>query len=184
MSPSERSDAELLDSGVPGDFGAFYDRHLGVVSSYVAARVRQPEVMFDLVAETFAGALEKRAQFDPARGPAIGWLIGIARNLIIDSVRRGQVEAASRVRLGMAAVELDDGQLARIIELGSGELRAALGSLPADQREAVLRRVVLDEPYPVIAGQVRCSEQVVRKRVSRGLASLRANLEEGDERPV
>jgi DNA-directed RNA polymerase specialized sigma24 family protein len=42
--------------------------------------------------------LEKRSLFDPARGPAEGWLLGIARNLIVDSVRRGQVEAASRVR--------------------------------------------------------------------------------------
>jgi RNA polymerase sigma factor (sigma-70 family) len=178
MELGKRSDAELLAGDAPGDYGSFYDRHLAVVSSYVASRVRQPELMFDLVAETFARALERRAQFDPARGPAVGWLLGIARNLIADSARRGQVEAASRVRLGMAAVELDDEQLARIVELGRGDLRALLGSIPADQREAVLRRVVLDESYTTIAGQVRCSEQVVRKRVSRGLASLRANLEE------
>jgi RNA polymerase sigma factor (sigma-70 family) len=178
MKLSEGSDAELLASGAPGDYGVFYDRHLGVVSSYVASRVGQPDVMFDLVAETFARALEKRARFDPARGPAVGWLLGIARNLIVDSVRHGQVEAASRVRLGMAGVELDDEQLARIAEHGRGDLRAALGSMPADQREAVLRRVVLDESYTAIAEELRCSEQVVRKRVSRGLASLRANLEE------
>ena len=184
MRATGRSDAELLAGRVPGDFGVFYDRHVRAASSYVAARVRQPEVMFVLLAETFARALENREQFDPARGPAVGWLIGIARNLIVDSARRGQVEAASRVRLGMTAVELDHGQLERITEVGHGDLRAALASLPVDQREAVLRRVVLDESYPLIAGQLRCSEQVVRKRVSRGLAFLRANLEEGDERPV
>jgi RNA polymerase sigma-70 factor (ECF subfamily) len=178
MELSGPSDAELLGSGTPAGYGVFYDRHLGVVRSYVASRVGRPEVMFDVVAETFARALEKRALFDPARGPAVGWLLGIARNLIVDSARRGQVEAVSRVRLGMAAVELDDEQLVRIVEHGRGELRAALGSMPADQREAVLRRVVLDESYTTIAGQLRCSEQVVRKRVSRGLASLRANLEE------
>jgi RNA polymerase sigma-70 factor (ECF subfamily) len=184
MKLSERSDAELLGSGVPGDYGVFYDRHLRVVYGYVASRVRQPEVIFDLVAETFARALEKRALFDAERGPAVGWLLRIARNLIVDSARRGQVEAVSRVRLGMAAVELDDGQLVRIMEPGRDDLRAALGSMPADQREALLRRVVLDESYTTIAGRLRCSEQVVRKRVSRGLASLRANLEEGNERPV
>jgi hypothetical protein len=43
----------------------------------------------------------------------------------------------------MAAAELDDEQLARITDLGRGRLRAALGSIPADQREAVLRWVVL-----------------------------------------
>jgi RNA polymerase sigma factor (sigma-70 family) len=178
MKLSDRLDAELLGSGTPGDYGAFYDRHLGAVRAYVASRVGQPEAMVDLVAETFARALEKRALFDPARGPAVGWLLGIARNLIVDSARRGQVEASSRVRLGMAAVELDDEQLLRIVEHGRDDLRAALGAMPADQREVVLRRVVLDESYTTIAGQLRCSEQVVRKRVSRGLASLRTNLEE------
>ena len=178
MELSERSDVELLGSGVPSDFGLFYDRHLGVVRSYVASRIWQPDLVFDLVAETFARALEKRSQFDPGRGPAVGWLLGIARNLIVDSARRGQVEAVSRVRLGMAAVEVDDEQLMRIAARGTGDLNAALGSMPADQREAVLRRVVLDESYSTIAERLRCSEQVVRKRVSRGLASLRANLEE------
>jgi DNA-directed RNA polymerase specialized sigma24 family protein len=143
MKLSDRLDAELLGSGMPGDYGVFYDRHLGVVCCYVASRVGQPEVMFDLVAETFARALEKRALFDPARGPAVGWLVGIARNLIVDSARRGQVEAVSRVRLGMAAVELDDEQLMGIMEHGRDDVRAALGSMAADQREAVLRRVVL-----------------------------------------
>jgi RNA polymerase sigma-70 factor (ECF subfamily) len=105
-------------------------------------------------------------------------VLGIARNLIADSVRRGQVEAASRVRLGMPIVELVDAQLALIDESGRGDLRTALSSMPADQREAVLRRVVLDESYTAIAQRLRCSEMVVRKRVSRGLASLRASLEE------
>ncbi len=184
MKPQERSDGELLASGCAGDYGAFYDRYLVVVSSYVGTRVGQPEMMFDLVAETFARALERRAQFDPARGSAAGWLLGIARNLIVDAGRRGRVEAASRVRLGMSAVELDDDQLARIVELGRGDLRAALGSLPTAEREAVLRRVVLDESYGAIAQTLRCSEQVVRKRVSRGLSSLRANLEASNDRPV
>jgi RNA polymerase sigma factor (sigma-70 family) len=178
MELSERSDAELLGNRVPSDFGAFYDRHLPLVRSYVLSRVHQPELAFDMVAETFARALEKRALFDPARGPAAAWLLGIAHNLIVDSVRRGQVEASSRARLGMAPVELDDEQLARIVEYGREDVGAALGSIPADQREAVLRRVVLDESYATIAERLQCSEQVVRKRVSRGLASLRANLEE------
>jgi RNA polymerase sigma factor (sigma-70 family) len=174
---AEPSDTELLASRVAADFGWFYDRHLAVVVSFVGARVRQPEAVFDLVAETFARALERREQYDPARGPAIGWLLGIARNLIIDASRRGHIEAVSRVRLGMAPVELDEDQLAAIAERGRVDLRAAFGSMPVDQREAVFRRVVLDESYTAIAGDLRCSEQVVRKRVSRGLQAMRANLE-------
>lgn len=180
MERSRPSDARLLAGGTPGDFGAFYDRHLAAVTAFVGRRVRQPEVIFDLVAETFARALEHRAQYDEARGPAIGWLIGIARNLIMDAARRGQVEAASRIRLGMSPVDLEDEQLEMINEQSAVDLRAALTSLPAEQRDGVLRRVVLEEDYTTIASDLRCSEQVVRKRVSRGLAALRMSL--GGER--
>ena len=177
MATAEDSDASLLASGRPSDFGAFYDRHLAAVSAYVGCRVRQPEVIFDLVAETFARALENRDRYDAGRGPAIAWLLGIARNLILDSFRRGQVEAAGRIRLGMTPVELEDEQLESIARRGRIDLREALASLPAPQREGVIRRVLLDESYAEMARDLRCSEQVVRKRVSRGLAALRANLE-------
>jgi DNA-directed RNA polymerase specialized sigma24 family protein len=50
--------------------------------------------------------------------------------------------------------------------------------LPADQRVAVEARIVDDRSYADIASEMRCSESVVRKRVSRGLATLREQIEE------
>ncbi len=175
---AERSDAELLSGGDGADFGYFYDRYVGAVSAFVGSRVGRPEVVFDLVAETFARALERRGQYDEKREPAVAWLLGIARNLIVDSARRGQVEATSRVRLGMARFKLDDEQLAVVTERAGLGLPAALAALDSVQRDAVIRRVVLEESYAAIAADLRCSEQVVRKRVSRGLARLRTSLEE------
>jgi len=96
---------------------------------------------------------------------------------MIDSARRGEVESESRARLGMARVELDDAQLELIADRADVQLRDALASLEPFQREAVIRRVVLEESYRTIAADLRCSEQVVRKRVSRGLARLREGLE-------
>ena len=37
-----------------------------------------PELAADLTAETFAAALVSVRRFDPARGPAVAWLLGIA----------------------------------------------------------------------------------------------------------
>jgi DNA-directed RNA polymerase specialized sigma24 family protein len=96
---------------------------------------------------------------------------------MIDSARRGQVKSESRERLGMGRVELDDEQVEVIADRADVKLRDALASLEAVQREAVIRRVVLEESYRAIAADLRCSEQVVRKRVSRGLARLRESLE-------
>ena len=96
---------------------------------------------------------------------------------MIDSARRGQVESDSRERVGMGRVELDEEQLEVIADRADVRLRDALVALEAVQREAVIRRVVLEESYRTIAADLRCSEQVARKRVSRGLARLRGSLE-------
>jgi RNA polymerase sigma-70 factor (ECF subfamily) len=53
-----------------------------------------------------------------------------------------------------------------------------LASLPAAERDAVRARVVDERTYASIAAEMRCSELVVRKRVSRGLARLRKKLKE------
>jgi len=173
-----RTDAELLISDVPDDFGRFYERHVGAVVAFFGRRVREPEVVFDLVSETFARAFGRRDQYDPDRGPAVGWLFSIARNLLIDSVRRERVATDGRERLGMARIALDDEQLDRVAERSQVDLESSLAGLPGDQREVLLRRFVLEQSYPEIAADLRCSEQVVRKRVSRGRAALRESLEE------
>ncbi|MBE2314405.1 hypothetical protein DVA67_000340 [Solirubrobacter sp. CPCC 204708] len=63
-----RADVDLLRGGAE-DFGVFYERHVGMVTAYVGRRVRRPELTIDLVAETFARALERRLQFDARRWP-------------------------------------------------------------------------------------------------------------------
>lgn len=173
----DREDSDLL-AGSPADFGTFYERHVEVVTAYVARRVNRSDLVFDLVAETFARALRARHQYDPERGIAVAWLLGIARNLIVDAATRRKVEADARRRLGMQPIALDDEQLERIQERGEYDLGAALRELPLEQREAVLRRVLADDDYTDLAERIGCSEQVVRQRVSRGLSRLRKSLKE------
>ncbi len=168
-----RSDAELL-AATPEDpdaFAAFYRRHVRTVYALVARRARPADVG-DLVAEVFAAALVHRRRYDPARGEAGAWLTGIALNKVAEAGRRGAVEARMCRRLGIripavetAEVQLDSG----------GEL---LTGLPAAQRRVVEARVLDDKPYGQIAREESVSEQVVRKRVSRALRTLRSRLQE------
>jgi RNA polymerase sigma-70 factor (ECF subfamily) len=180
---SEASDAELLAASAeePEAFGLFYRRHVEALLRYLQARTGRPELAADVCAETFARALERADQFDPARGPGRAWLFTIAGSVLIDGMRRGQVEARARRRLGMPPRELTDADIERIEELadaGRGLDPAALvADLPADQREAVLARIVEERPYAEIASDLQVSEAVVRQRVSRGLSSLRAAAE-------
>jgi RNA polymerase sigma factor (sigma-70 family) len=61
---------------------------------------------------------------------------------------------------------------------GSADATLALQSLPDDQRDAVIERVVNERGYQEIASELECSASVVRKRVSRGLAAMRNRIKE------
>jgi RNA polymerase sigma factor (sigma-70 family) len=176
-----RSDEDLLaekrfDRSTAA-FAEFYERYESAILAYHRRRVGLPEVAADLTAETFAKALASRARYRPSKGPAAGWLFGIAHNVLVDSARRGTVEQKAREKLQMMPLELDDEDLERINALGENDrLHAALERLPEEQREAIVARYVQDETYDETADRLRTSSSVVRKRVSRGLTRLRDQM--------
>ncbi len=173
------SDEELLARGDTEGFAALYERRYPLIRGYLRRRLgRHPDLVLDLVAETFARALERRGQFDGDRGPAVGWLVGIARHLLLDAARRGRVDDASRRRLGMERISFEQQELELLERDSASELERSLARLPGEQREAIEKRVLEEEPYEAIAAGIGCSEQVVRKRVSRGLATLRREVKE------
>ena len=80
----------------------------------------------------------------------------------------------------MQPVAVDDNALATIERLAARGALELLDELPPQQRQAVAARHLEGLEYAEIALELRCSESVVRKRVSRGLAALRrAALESG-----
>jgi RNA polymerase sigma factor (sigma-70 family) len=182
-----RTDEQLLAAAARGDdraFATFYGRHLDGVVAFLRRRVAAPEQAFDLAAETFAVVALSPGEFR-GEGAATGWLYGIARNILRGSLRRGRIEDAARRRLRIEPAALTDDDLAAVEEravAGAEPLRLALAALPEPMRRALLARIVEERPYPEIAAELECSEHVVRQRVHRGLARLRAGLEDGDDR--
>jgi RNA polymerase sigma factor (sigma-70 family) len=177
------SDDDLLAATAAGDadaYAIFYRRHCDLVLAFLRARVGQPEVAFDLAAETFASAAASAQRYTPGDAPAAAWLLGIARHKWLESRRRGRVEDRVRRELRLAPVRLEDEDLVLVEErasAGAARLGALLERLPADQRAALVARVVDERSYVDIASELGCSEQVVRQRVSRGLRRLRTLME-------
>jgi RNA polymerase sigma-70 factor (ECF subfamily) len=174
----------MRDLRTPEGFTAFYREHAGPLTGFFMRRTGDPEVTADLVAETFAAALGSAKAFDPARGPAVAWLYGIARNQLGLAQRRGRVESRARRRLGMEPLQLTDLAIERVEALAAAEgtaraLRELLDDLPPEQRAAVEARVVEERDYAEIATAADTSETVIRQRVSRGLSRLRSGLKGG-----
>lgn len=175
MTPAD----ELIRSGDPDAFAAFYRRQAPLLLGWLVRQTGDAELAADLLGETFADALDGCHRYDPRRGPAAAWLFGIAKRHLGRARRRGAVEDRARRRLGIPPLELTDAGLERLERLAeSDEVRAALAALPDDMRVAVEARVVGEQPYPQIAAALETSESVVRKRVSRGLAGLRERMKE------
>lgn len=176
----KRDDAQALLCAARTDaeaFGAFYRCFERRVLGFFMRATGRPELAADLTAETFAAALEDVEGYDPVKGLAEQWLFGIARNLLHSSYRRGQVESAARARLGVPDLILEDHAaetIARLVEDDRATL--ALAGLPEEQQQAVRARVLEGYEYAEIAGELRCSEALVRQRVSRGLRNLRTRL--------
>ncbi|HET8741022.1 MAG TPA: sigma-70 family RNA polymerase sigma factor [Gaiella sp.] len=91
VGPDPRSDAELLAQVADGDHGAFEELHrryarsvLGIALRRLGDRGRAEDVTQD----TFASVWRSAARFDPARGKATSWLFTVARNAIVDGLRR------------------------------------------------------------------------------------------------
>jgi RNA polymerase sigma factor (sigma-70 family) len=181
MDLSRLSDDDLLarTPARPEAFGEFYARHETAILGFMLRRTDEPELAADLTAETFAAALVSIRRYRPRGAPAAAWLYGIARNVLLRSIKRRRVEDRARRRLAMDPLPLTEELLDRIERLGGDErVERLLVELTPDQARAVRARVIAEQPYPEIATALRCSESVVRQRVSRGLAILRHVSEE------
>jgi RNA polymerase sigma-70 factor (ECF subfamily) len=176
-SSDPRSEDAALLSGGPEAFGRFYLRHEEYVLRFFLRRVKGLEAAADLCAETFARALEHRRSFDPGRGEGRAWLFGIARHVLAESAATGRVLDETRVRLAFEPLRIDADSLERLSELADDVAMQALRELPGEQREAVEGRVLEDRDYRELAVRLKCSESVVRQRVSRGLRAIRDRLD-------
>jgi RNA polymerase sigma-70 factor (ECF subfamily) len=176
------SDAELLRAHSADAFEEVYDRHAAQVLAWARARVGEHAA--DLTAEVFARAWLNRSRFRPeAETSALPWLLGIAKNVLRESLRKRRVEDAARRRLGMPRLLARDTALDAIHDrrsLSPAE-RRALASLPQQDRELLRLRVIEERSYRDIASRLRCTPQAARHRVSRLLRQLQYTL--GGQQP-
>jgi RNA polymerase sigma-70 factor (ECF subfamily) len=91
MTAETRTDAELIALIADGDRRAFDELHrryarsvLGIALRRIGDRGRAEDVTQD----TFASVWRSASRYDPARGQAASWLYTVARNAIVDGLRR------------------------------------------------------------------------------------------------
>src|SRR5271163_3957963 len=95
---SDDRDSELVAEMASGDetaFAAVYRRYLPLVLRWCLRETGNRELAADLSAEVFAAALTAARRYRPQRGSVAAWLLGIARNKLAESRRRGRIEESA-----------------------------------------------------------------------------------------
>jgi RNA polymerase sigma-70 factor (ECF subfamily) len=169
---------DLMRSALAGDSAA-YQRLLGAVAPVLRANARRALVRAgqpadqaeDIVQDILLALHLKRHTWD-ADAPFAPWLFAIARNKLIDALRR---------RGRRVFVNIDDfaetlpGEPAEET-LPAREIAAHLDTLPARQRD-VLQSIAVDSAsIKATAAKLSISEGAVRVALHRGLATLTARL--------
>jgi RNA polymerase sigma-70 factor (ECF subfamily) len=155
-------------------FADVAEEHLDDVFGYLAYLTRDRGQAEDLASSTFEKALRLWERFDPQRGSARTWLLGIARTTALDWFRS---EARRRKREEAAAVPERVDQV--FVEGLSPELEAALATLSAGEREVLALRVVLELDGEAAARVLGISPTAVSTRLSRALKRLEERVNEG-----
>ncbi len=181
----ERVDARLMGRLAKGDRQAFaelYDRFSGPLYGMAVRVVNDPTEAQDIVHDAFVTMWSKAATFDVSRGNAFTWAVTLVRNRAIDRVRSRRRRAellanAPPADLGYATDEhavtgsdaLTQSEDARMV-------RAAVATLPGEQRRALELAFFGGLTQEQIAAQLREPLGTVKARIRRGLLKLRESL--------
>jgi RNA polymerase sigma factor (sigma-70 family) len=146
--------------------------------------VRDPALAEDVAQDAFARAWRYAASYDARRGSVNTWLLTIARNASIDTLRLRGAEPADPEAV-TAELDLSQARGERegsSPELGERErLREVLFRLPMEQRRALVLSVYLGRTAQEISDLDSVALGTVKTRLRTGLMHLRAELEVTDE---
>jgi len=118
----------------------------------------------DLLQETFVRALERPERVNGADSPR-AWLYGIARHVVLDSLRRRSRIVELTIEPPAPSESEKDPRLDRI--------KTAMAKLPGDQHEVLRLRLEAELTYEEIAAALDIPVGTVRSRLHYAIRKLR-----------
>lgn len=179
-----------LQEGDRAAFDALVDRHQSDLFGFFVKNTRDPALAEDLTQETLLKVYNLSWDYLPL-GKFRGWLFRIARNLLIDTVRRrghdalvhalkakgrtnedeGQLEAVARLACDLLPPETQAGhrELAEIVD-------ALLAELPSEQRMTFTLHHFHGLSLPEVAEVLESSVPTTKSRLRLAREKLQARL--------
>jgi RNA polymerase sigma-70 factor, ECF subfamily len=170
-------DDEAMRRVADGDSAALallFDRHKSRLFAFLYHLMGDRAAAEDLLGETFLRVYQARTRYRHGSG-FTPWLFAIARNLALGELRHRGVVSRAQQRLIEEAPEDETAQAMEREEVGE-RVRAALATLPEEQRSALVLKEYQQLEYREIAQVLGCTEAAARARTYRGRIALREAL--------
>lgn len=170
------SDDSLINeikSGSEAALEVLVKRHYGDVFSYICRRTGDYHRAYDLTQEVFIKMMAALWKTRIEEGKFANWLLKIAVNTCRDYYRSSgfkQWEKTGELLENTAAIPGVISLLERKEEIR--DLKAALESLPEEQREAILLKYYHNKKFQEIAEATGSNESTAKSRVRQGLGKL------------
>ena len=174
-SPSEAL-AVRLRAGDQDALAAAYRTHGQLVYSLALRALGTHHDAEDVTQQVFVAAWRGRASFDPVRGSLGGWLVGITRHVVADSIDQRRRSWRNLQAVGGRAEPPAPALDATVIEQIA--VAAALGRLGEPRRTIVRLAVLEGRTHEEISRHLGMALGTVKSHVRRGLLQLRTSLEE------
>jgi RNA polymerase sigma-70 factor (ECF subfamily) len=176
------ADLRAAQDGDRAAIARFYDAHVDGLYTFVFYRVgRDAALAEDVVQETFALALARRADYDPARGSVGAWLTVLSRNVIRDHLRdhrRHVVDQWDRIDATLAqtfAAMAEKPLPGEVLERAETRdlVHIAIANLPEQYRSALTRKYVDGESLETLARDLGISVDAAKSLLARARRAFR-----------
>jgi len=172
MARIESRDADAL--------GTLYDRHAARLLGLARRILGESGEAEEVLQEVFLFAWRAAATFDPRRGNVLTWLLIATRSRAIDRLRSRRPATRPEVRsleeIGDGPPSSEDVEAASTGREWEQLCREAIGSLPEDQRRALVLAYFEGLTHQEIAERTATPLGTVKTRVRLGLMKLRERM--------
>jgi RNA polymerase sigma-70 factor (ECF subfamily) len=174
----ERTTIARIASGDETALASLYDQYAPFIYALALRVLRDRTAAEDVVSEVFVHVWTHADRFDDQRGTVRAWLGVIAHRRAVDRVRRETAARAREERDHLMRVESppDIAEAATSLVIGE-RVRAALQSLPAEQRVTLELAYFHGRTFREVAAELGIPEGTAKSRIRLGLAKLAESLE-------
>ncbi|MBM4242909.1 MAG: sigma-70 family RNA polymerase sigma factor [Deltaproteobacteria bacterium] len=175
----EAEPADLVVRCARGDQAALahlYDMTAAHVNGLALRILGDRDTAEEITGDVFLQAWRSAASYDPSRGSPIAWLLTITRSRAIDRLRATATERrqTAPLDLGLKAPAPGPGpEEASSLVQRSRFVRAAMGRLSREQREAIELAFFADQSHNEIADVLGIPLGTIKTRIRLGMGRMR-----------